>query len=689
MNTRSARNRVIRRIRRGLLACTGAAVLAVGACETVEAPVGPDLADDPVAAPKVRNASFIADVDLVDGTINITAPEEGVDQNLIGDYFGLEPGAPELSILGGDVIDVEPDEATLSFGPPQPSLRRNVSYEITVRNRLAGVALAGTTTFPLPPTGVTSPTLFAFENVVTQVSGTVTQGGETNDIIVETPNEGDVLTTDTADWVGPHNFFNDDGCPLGANLDGLSSDSDCFLYQPIVAAGTGADQIDGLGSSEPIRVSFDPELTVNNFRTRFIVAANLVDATPNALPTASFSFGTCDVGQPVTFDGSGSSDSDGFLEDYAWDFGDGSSTSGSSSSATNTYAAAGTYSVSLTVRDNRGGTDTQTQSISCTEPPPNAAVAKELQSTSGAPVASVEQGQSYQYEVTVTNTGSISTVTGLALTDQLDADIDFASATVSVTGGTNPTGSVDAAGLVTVPASGTMDIAPGGTVSIVIGFTVDAGTAGGTLDNTATLSTVGNDSNAGDNSASVLGTPIASAPNLLVRWVALDGTPITSATVGDQIRAHVCALEGTLENFQASLDFNTTELTYSDALDLDSDGQGSFGANPANAQPHPDCAGIAGEVNFDDTFGTSDLLDDQFQKNDVSGTGAGPVNFLNQRTELTAENVEPVGILDIIFTVQAAGTVDAADLTWTFQIFNGTGGVPITPALDIAPLQIN
>jgi len=684
MNLRNTRTRGVRR---GLFALTGAAIVAVGACETVEDPVGPELADDPVVAPEVRNASFIADVDLVDGTIHITAPEEGVDLALIGDYFGLEAGSPELSILGGDVIDVEPDAATLTFGPPQPSLRRNVSYEMTVQNRLGGVALVGTTNFPIPPVGVASPTLFAFENVVTTVAGTVTEGGETNDIIVETPNEGDVLTTDTAEWVGPHNFFNDDGCPLGANLDGISSDSDCFLYQPIVAAGSGADQIDGLGSSEPIRVSFDPELTVNNFRTRFIVAANLVDATPNADPTASFSFGTCEVGSPVTFDGSGSSDSDGFIEDYAWDFGDGNTASGAASSETNTYAAAGTYSVSLTVQDNRGGTDTQTQSISCTEPPPNAAVAKELQNTSGTPISAVEQGQSYQYEVTVTNTGSISTVTGLVLEDQLDADIDFGSATVSVTGGSNPTGAVDGSGLVTVPATGTMDIAPGASVTVTIGFTVGAGTAGGTLDNTAALTTVGNDANAGDNSASVDGTPITSAPNLLVRWVALDGTPITGpVAAGTQVRAHVCALEGTLENFQASLNYDDAVLTYSNALDLDSDGQGSFGQNPANAQPHPDCAGFSGGANFDDTLGTDDLLDDSFQQNDVGG---GQVNFLNQRTELTDESVEPVGVLDIIFDTDAAGVIDAGSFSFTFQNFNGTGGVPLTPAVDVAPLTIN
>ena len=689
MNLRNTR---ARGLRRGLTALAGAAILVLGACDSGSEPAGPDLANEPVPRPEVRNASFVADVDLKSGEIRITAPEDGVNTALIADYFGLQPGHPELSILGGDVIDVEPDAGTLTFGPPQPSgavQRRNVSYEITVRNRLQGAALIGTTNFPIPPTGVSSPVIFPFENVVTTTTGTVTQGGETNDIIVETPNEGDVLTTDTADWVGPHNFFNDDGCPLGANLDGLQSDSDCYLYQPVLAAGTGADRIDGLGSSEPIRVSFDPEVTVNQFRTRFIVAANLEDAVPNVDPTASFTFGSCEVGTPVDFDGSASSDSDGFLENYAWTWDDGSSDSGAGLATTqHTYTAAGTYDVTLEVQDNRGGTDALTQQVTCTEPPPNASVSKVLQDPSGNPVSQVVEGQSYRYVITVANNGTISTVTGLVLEDLLDSDIDPASVSVSVVGGTNPTFDLTGS-TVTVPASGTMDIAPSSDVVITIDFTLLTGIVGGgnTLDNSADLIATGNDSDASDDSAQVDDIPVVGQPNLLVRWVAQDNTPITSANVGETVRLQVCALDGRLENFEAQLDFDVSgegQLTYSTAVDLDSDGEGLTGPN--TLQPHPDCAGISGQPNFDSSLGTEDLLDDQFQQNAIGG---GLVNFLNQRTELTAESVEPVGILDVFFVADAAGTVDASDLNFDITIFDGTGGVAITPVIDLAPLTIN
>jgi MYXO-CTERM domain-containing protein len=58
------------------------------------------------------------------------------------------------------------------------------------------------------------------------------------------------------------------------------------------------------------------------------------------------------VGTELRFDGTGSSDADGTLSAYAWDFGDGSTASGVT--AAHTYASAGTYLVRLTVTDDQG-----------------------------------------------------------------------------------------------------------------------------------------------------------------------------------------------------------------------------------------------------------------------------------------------------------------------------------------------
>ena len=62
------------------------------------------------------------------------------------------------------------------------------------------------------------------------------------------------------------------------------------------------------------------------------------------------------VGQPVQFDGSGSSDPDGTIVNYAWDFGDGGT--GSGPNPTHTYNATGAFTVTLVVTDNDAATST-------------------------------------------------------------------------------------------------------------------------------------------------------------------------------------------------------------------------------------------------------------------------------------------------------------------------------------------
>ncbi len=74
------------------------------------------------------------------------------------------------------------------------------------------------------------------------------------------------------------------------------------------------------------------------------------------------------VGETLTFDGSGSSDSDGQIVSYAWNFGDG--TTGNGISVTHSYSAAGSYQVVLTVTDDDGLTDEATHTVQIEEPAP-------------------------------------------------------------------------------------------------------------------------------------------------------------------------------------------------------------------------------------------------------------------------------------------------------------------------------
>lgn len=66
------------------------------------------------------------------------------------------------------------------------------------------------------------------------------------------------------------------------------------------------------------------------------------------------------VNQLIMCDGSSSYDTDGYLVNYTWEFGDGTSVTTPQVYATHTYALVGNYTIVLTVTDNKGATNTTT-----------------------------------------------------------------------------------------------------------------------------------------------------------------------------------------------------------------------------------------------------------------------------------------------------------------------------------------
>jgi PKD repeat protein len=87
----------------------------------------------------------------------------------------------------------------------------------------------------------------------------------------------------------------------------------------------------------------------------------------NVPPTASFTFVATDLNAAFT---DASTDGDGTVDQWSWDFGDGSNST--LQNPTHAYAAAGIYNVELTVTDDDAATDSTTQSVTVTaanEPP--------------------------------------------------------------------------------------------------------------------------------------------------------------------------------------------------------------------------------------------------------------------------------------------------------------------------------
>jgi len=132
-------------------------------------------------------------------------------------------------------------------------------------------------------------------------------------------------------------------------------------------------------------------LTVTDDSGATAKASRTISAA-NQVPTARISATPASGAAPllVAFDGTASSDPDGSIASYSWNFGDGGTATGGTTLHT---FKSGTYTVTLTVKDNYGATAQTTKTITATNQAPTAVIADDV--TSGtAPLAVVFDGNS-------------------------------------------------------------------------------------------------------------------------------------------------------------------------------------------------------------------------------------------------------------------------------------------------------
>lgn len=182
-------------------------------------------------------------------------------------------------------------------------------------------------------------------------------------------------TYNTGSWVHVAAVVGNEGIALYVDGEEVAADR---TYRPRTTA-TGhwylaGDRtgVEGRFKSSPLQGDFD-ETAIYGISLRGDQIARhqqtglsgKVAPVANAAPKASFTETV--EGAKITVDGTGSTDSDGRIASYQWDFGD-NTPAKQDAKATHTYTKSGTYSVRLTVTDDKGTTAQTTKSVTVAVP---------------------------------------------------------------------------------------------------------------------------------------------------------------------------------------------------------------------------------------------------------------------------------------------------------------------------------
>ncbi|KQR53546.1 cell surface protein [Leifsonia sp. Leaf336] len=223
-------------------------------------------------------------------------------------------------------------------------------------------------------------------------SHTYLQGGSYNVTLTVTDNQGATNTTSQGVSVvapppnqPPVAAFTSSSTYLAASFDGTtSSDPDGTVASWAWDFGDGST---GTGSTATHTYAsagtFQVKLTVTDDKGAQTSVTNPITVVANQPPVAAFTSSATNLA--ATFNGTTSSDPDGTVASYAWDFGDGAT--GTGATASHTYATAGTFTVTLTVTDNAGATNQVQHQVTTTLPPNQPPVASFTATPAGLGVA--------------------------------------------------------------------------------------------------------------------------------------------------------------------------------------------------------------------------------------------------------------------------------------------------------------
>ena len=171
-------------------------------------------------------------------------------------------------------------------------------------------------------------------------------------------------------------LLNSNGSVIASNdASGLNASITATL-----AAGTYYLRVNGVGFGDPLSTGYSDYSSIGEYTlTGTVVSTGLLAPVANASGTPTSGLAPL----VVVFSSAGSTDTDGSIVAYSWDFGNGQGSSAANPTAT--YSSAGTFIATLTVTDNHGLTDSDTVIVSVAAQPNLAPIASASASpTSGS-----------------------------------------------------------------------------------------------------------------------------------------------------------------------------------------------------------------------------------------------------------------------------------------------------------------
>jgi PKD repeat protein len=133
-----------------------------------------------------------------------------------------------------------------------------------------------------------------------------------------------------------------------------------------LAAGEYFLRIDGAGLGDPLTTGYSDYGSLGEYAISGSVTAPIALVPPVAVASVDYTPGFAPL--TASFDGSASSDADGTIVGYDWDFGDGNTDSGAF--VDHIYAAPGTFQATLTVTDNDGLSSNHAVTVTVDNQPP-------------------------------------------------------------------------------------------------------------------------------------------------------------------------------------------------------------------------------------------------------------------------------------------------------------------------------